>query len=287
MRIARLATGRQKVISFSGSFHGRSADSISATFLGKYRELGKPNVPFHEMAEFGDIDSVRGVADETTAAIILEPIQSMSGVREAEPTFFKELRLLCDDLGIVLIFDEVQTGVGRTGNWFFAGSDLAGGIYPDIISLAKALGSGVPVGACLVNDKVSASIKENDLGTTFGGGMIAMAAVLATLEAIEEDDMLSKARNFEMHLRDTLSGVDGISAIHGKGCLIGIEFADSCAPIHAQLLANKIITGTSSDPKVLRLLPPLSVSIAEANILIEQLINRSMSTDTARQANQA
>src|SRR4029078_10415713 len=106
MRIARLATGRQKGISFSGSFHGRSADSISATFLGKYRDLGKPNVPFHEMAEFGDIDSIRSVADDSTAAIILEPIQSMAGVREADPEFFKELRLLCDDRGIVLIFDE-------------------------------------------------------------------------------------------------------------------------------------------------------------------------------------
>ena len=283
MRIARLATGRQKVISFSGSFHGRSADSISATFLGKYRDLGKPNVPFHEMAEFGDIDSVRSVADDSTAAIILEPIQSMAGVREADPEFFKELRLLCNDLGIVLIFDEVQTGVGRTGNWFFAGSDLAGGIEPDIVSLAKALGSGVPVGACLVNDKVSAAIKENDLGTTFGGGMIAMAAVLATLEAIEEDEMLSNARKFEMHLRDSLSGVKGINAIRGRGCLIGIEFTESCGPVHAELLQNKIITGTSSDPKVLRLLPPLSVTIEEADMLTAQLVDSSAGVGTAAQ----
>ena len=283
MRIARLATGRQKVISFSGSFHGRSADSISATFLGKYRDLGKPNVPFHEMAEFGDIDSVRSVADDSTAAIILEPIQSMAGVREAAPEFFKELRLLCDDRGIVLIFDEVQTGVGRTGNWFFGGSDLAGGVEPDIVSLAKALGSGVPVGACLVNDKVSAAIKENDLGTTFGGGMIAMAAVLATLEAIEEDEMLSNARKFEMYLRDSLSGVKGINAIRGRGCLIGIEFAESCGPVHAELLQNKIITGTSSDPKVLRLLPPLSVTIEEADMLTAHLVDSSADVGTAAQ----
>ena len=283
MRIARLATGRQKVISFSGSFHGRSADSISATFLGKYRDLGKPNVPFHEMAEFGDIDSVRSVADDSTAAIILEPIQSMAGVREADPEFFKELRLLCDDRGIVLIFDEVQTGVGRTGNWFFGGSDLAGGVEPDIVSLAKALGSGVPVGACLVNDKVSAAIKENDLGTTFGGGMIAMAAVLATLEAIEEDEMLSNARKFEMYLRDSLSGIKGINAIRGRGCLIGIEFAESCGPVHAELLQNKIITGTSSDPKVLRLLPPLSVTIEEADMLTAHLVDSSAGVGTAAQ----
>ena len=120
---------------------------------------------------------------------MLEPIQSMAGVTEAPPEFFRGLREICDEHGIILIFDEIQTGVGRTGNWFFGGSELAGGVEPDIISLAKSLGSGVPVGACLVNDKVSANIKTNDLGTTFGGGMLAMAAVLGTLEAIENDLM--------------------------------------------------------------------------------------------------
>ncbi len=153
MRIARRATGREKIVTFSGGFHGRTADSISATFLGKYRDIGKPNVPGHVSAEFGDIKSVRAVADAETAAIMLEPIQSMAGVKEAPPTFFRELRELCDEIGACLIFDEVQTGIGRTGNWFFAGSELAGGVEPDIISLAKSLGSGVPVGACLVNEK--------------------------------------------------------------------------------------------------------------------------------------
>jgi acetylornithine/succinyldiaminopimelate/putrescine aminotransferase len=271
MRIARMATSREKIVSFSGSFHGRTADSISATFLGKYRDIGKPNVPFHEMAEFGDIVSVRKVAVEQTAAIILEPIQSMAGVREAEPEFFQELRSLCDERGILLIFDEVQTGIGRTGNWFFAGSDLAGGVEPDIISIAKSLGSGVPVGACLVNDAAAARIKENDLGTTFGGGMIAMAAVLSTLEAIEQDGMIDNAKKIEMYLRDSLAGASDIVAIHGKGCLLGIEFSDKCGPVHSKLLENKIITGTSSNANVLRLLPPLCVSFEEVDLLIDQL----------------
>lgn len=271
MRMARMATGREKVVTFSGSFHGRTADAISATFLGKYRELGRPNVPGHVSAEFGDIESVRSVADDETAAIMLEPIQSMAGVREADPIFFRELRSLCDELGIILIFDEVQTGVGRTGNWFFGGSDLAGGVEPDIISLAKSLGSGVPVGACLVNDKVSQNIKENDLGTTFGGGMLAMAAVLATLDAVEEDTMIANARTVESFLRDSLAGIPGVTEIRGKGCLLGIEFEDKCSPAHAKLLENKIITGTSSDPRVLRLLPPLSVTIDELNSFVSVL----------------
>lgn len=271
MRMARMATGREKIVTFSGGFHGRTADSISATFLGKYREIGKPNVPGHVAAEFGDIESVRAVADDETAAIMLEPIQSMAGVREAPPQFFRDLRELCDERGIILIFDEVQTGIGRTGNWFFGGSKLADGVEPDIISLAKSLGSGVPVGACLVNERVASYIKENDLGTTFGGGMLAMAAVVATLEAIENDGMIENAEKVEQHLRDSLAGAKGIVAIHGKGCLLGIEFEEKCAPVHARLLENKIITGTSSDPKVLRLLPPLCTTVNEIDALVQVL----------------
>jgi len=194
MRMARMTTGREKIITFSGGFHGRTADAISATFLGKYREIGKPNVPGHVQAEFGDIESVRDVADESVAGIMLEPIQSMAGVKMAASSFYRELRELCDERGIILIYDEVQTGVGRTGDWFFAGSSAGDGVVADIISLAKSLGSGIPVGACLVTEKIASHIRENDLGTTFGGGMIAMAAVTATLEAIENDGMLANVR---------------------------------------------------------------------------------------------
>jgi len=228
-------------------------------------------VPGHVCAEFGNIASVRELADDQTAAIMLEPIQSMAGVTEAPPEFFRELREICDEHGIILIFDEVQTGVGRTGNWFFGGSALAGAVEPDIISLAKSLGSGVPVGACLVNEKVSANIKTNDLGTTFGGGMLAMAATLATLEAIENDRMRENISEIENYLRAQLKEIEEVVAVHGKGGLIGLEFAENCRPFHAKLLENKIITGTSSDPRVLRLLPPLCVTKEEIDLLIEAL----------------
>ena len=257
MRMARMATGRENVITFTGGFHGRTADAISATFLGKYRELGRPNVPGHLEAEFGNIESVRALADENVAAIMLEPIQSMGGVRMAQPDFYRDLRALCDERGIVLIYDEVQTGVGRTGEWFFAGSENGAGVVPDVVTLAKALGSGVPVGACLVNDAIASHIKENDLGTTFGGGMLAMAAVTATLEAIENDRMLENVQRVESYLRERLREVERVVAVHGAGFLLGIEFADSAATVHKALLEKKIITGTSSNPKVLRLLPPL------------------------------
>ena len=271
MRMARMATGRTNIITFSGGFHGRTADAISATFLGRYREIGKPNVPGHLEAEFGDIESVRAVADASVAAIMLEPIQSMAGVRTAAPQFFHDLRELCDERDIVLIYDEVQTGVGRTGEWFFAGSLLSDGVVPDIVTLAKALGSGIPVGACLVSEQIASSIKENDLGTTFGGGMIAMAAVTATLEAIEEDEMLANVRSVEAYLRQRLKETEQVVRVRGAGFLLGLEFADKAAPIHKALLDHRIITGTSSDPNVLRLLPPLCLKASEVDLFADIL----------------
>src|ERR1051325_1210188 len=257
MRMARMTTGRENIITFSGGFHGRTADAISATFLGKYREIGKPNVPGHLKAEFGDLESVRALADDSVAAIMLEPIQSMAGVTMAEPSFYRALRNLCDERGIVLIYDEVQTGVGRTGDWFFAGNEAGDTVVPDIVTLAKALGSGIPVGACLVTEEIASHIKENDLGTTFGGGMIAMAAVVGTLEAIENDEMLANVREVESYLRCRLSEIEQVVSVQGRGFLLGLEFADTAKPVHEALLERKVITGTSSNPKVLRLLPPL------------------------------
>jgi acetylornithine aminotransferase/acetylornithine/N-succinyldiaminopimelate aminotransferase len=274
MRMARMTTGREKIITFSGGFHGRTADAISATFLGKYRDIGKPNVPGHLEAEFGNIGSVRELADETVAAIMLEPIQSMAGVRMAQPDFYRSLRTLCDERGIVLIYDEVQTGVGRTGEWFFAGSEAGAGVVPDIVTLAKALGSGVPAGACLVTDAIASHIKENDLGTTFGGGMLAMAAVTATLEAIDNDRMLANVKRVEAYLRNRLAEVEHVVAVHGLGFLIGIEFADKAARIHSRLLERKIITGTSNNPNVLRLLPPLCLREEHVDLLISAMDER-------------
>jgi acetylornithine aminotransferase/acetylornithine/N-succinyldiaminopimelate aminotransferase len=272
MRLARMKTGRGNVVTFTGGFHGRTADAISATFLGKYRELGRPNVPGHLCAEFGKIESVAALADETVAAVMLEPIQSMAGVREADPEFFRALRAMCDERGMLLVFDEVQTGVGRTGDWFFAGGEAAGGVVPDVLTLAKALGSGVPVGACLTTEAVASAIRENDLGTTFGGGMLAMAAVAATLEAVEVDGMLENARLLEAHLRVRLKELPHVARVRGRGLLLGVEFGEEiAAKVHKALLEERIITGTSSDARVLRLLPPLCLLREEADLFIDAL----------------
>ena len=272
MRMARMLTGREKIITFAGGFHGRTADAISATFLGKYRDLGRPNVPGHLRAEFGSLASVAALADETVAAVMLEPIQSMAGVRQAAPEFYRALRGLCDERAMLLIYDEVQTGVGRTGEWFFAGGAAGDRVVPDIITLAKALGSGVPVGACLTTDKVAAAIKENDLGTTFGGGMLAMAAVVATLEAIERDGMLANAAAREAQLAARLSELPPVAGVRGRGLLLGVEFREEiAAKVHGALLARRVITGTSSDARVLRLLPPLCLQREEVDLFVSAL----------------
>jgi acetylornithine aminotransferase/acetylornithine/N-succinyldiaminopimelate aminotransferase len=214
---------------------------------------------------------VAALADDSVAAIMLEPIQSMAGVKMAAPSFYRALRELCDERGIVLIYDEVQTGIGRTGDWFFAGSEAGDGVVPDIVTLAKALGSGIPVGACLVTEKIASHIKENDLGTTFGGGMVAMAAALATLEAIETDGMLENVRDVELYLRERLKEIEQVVKVHGHGLLLGLEFVDAAKTVHEGLLAQRIITGTSSDPKVLRLLPPLCLQKKDVDLFIDGL----------------
>jgi acetylornithine aminotransferase/acetylornithine/N-succinyldiaminopimelate aminotransferase len=214
---------------------------------------------------------VAALAVDSVAAIMLEPIQSMAGVKMAAPSFYRALRELCDERGIVLIYDEVQTGIGRTGDWFFAGSEAGDGVVPDIVTLAKALGSGIPVGACVVTEKIASHIKENDLGTTFGGGMVAMAAALATLEAIETDGMLENVRDVELYLRERLKEIEQVVEVHGHGLLLGLEFVDAAKTVHEGLLAQRIITGTSSDPKVLRLLPPLCLQKKDVDLFIDGL----------------
>src|SRR5688500_18626382 len=164
------------------------------------------------------------------------------------------------------MYDEVQTGVGRAGEWFFAGCSAGDSVVPDILTLAKALGSGVPVGACLVTEGVASHIKENDLGTTFGGGMLAMAAVTATLEAIEEDGMLENVREVDSYLRRRLREIPQVAGVRGLGFLLGIESKERAAPVHQSLLERRIITGTSSDSHVLRLLPPLCLKREEIDL---------------------
>ena len=259
IKLARMIKGKPGIISFTGAFHGRTAAALSATGIPKIRDASKPIMSGHYYAEFGDSRAVEDIlkANEV-AGIILEPIQSMAGVVEADPSFFKELRELCDRYNCFLIYDEIQTGIGRVGDFCFAGRY---GILPDMVTFGKSIASGVPMGAVMTSDAICEAVAVGDLGTTFGGNPIASRALLATLEVIQAESLLENVKKVSAEVKEKLSELDAISRVRGEGFLLGVEFKErQASEVQAYLLENKIITGTSGHDKVLRLLPPLCLN---------------------------
>jgi acetylornithine/N-succinyldiaminopimelate aminotransferase len=271
MKIARYLTGRKKIISFEGSFHGRTPGSLSATGLVKYREKVSPLLDGHVYAPFGDGAAVEHLLDTDTAAVILEPIQSMGGVRMGRPEYYNSLGDMCRRAGAMLIYDEVQTGMGRTGEYFFASRY---GVVPDMVTLAKGIASGIPVGAVLMTEQIASQIKTGDLGTTFGGGMIAAAALEATVDVIEDERLLENVRVNSEYLFAELSSLPKIEEVRGLGYLVGIKFKGGDAkPYQQALLERRIITGLADDTSVLRLLPPLTLRRPEIDLFLKEISN--------------
>jgi len=269
MGIARRLTGRTRIISFEGGFHGRTPGSISACGLPKYRKDISPLLEGHDQAPFDDLETLTRMIGTDTAAVILEPIQSMGGVRMGGPEFYRGLRELCDEAGAMLIYDEIQTGMGRTGEFFFAGRY---GVVPDLVSLAKGIASGVPMGAVLMTDDVAAEIKHGDLGTTFGGGMLAAAALEATVAVIREELLLENVRACFDYLKSELARIPIVSEVRGLGYLLGLKFKGPTAKmVQETLLERRIITGLADDPSVLRLLPPLTLRRPEIDLFLGAL----------------
>lgn len=269
IKIARKVTGRLKVISFAGSFHGRTPGSLSATALPKYREGVRPLLDGHLYAPFDDLAALDALMDADTAAVLLEPIQSMGGVRIGAAGFYQGLRELCDRHGALLIYDEVQTGMGRTGEFFFAGRE---GVLPDLLTTAKAIASGIPMGAVLMTEALAAPIKSGDLGTTFGGGPIACAALEATIGVIRDEQLLENVRVNSAYLFTELGKLPFVEEVRGLGYLVGITFkTGSAKPYQQGLLERRIITGLADDPQVLRLLPPLTLKQPEMDAFLQSL----------------
>jgi len=266
MRLARRFTGRTDVLSFDGGFHGRTADAISAAGLAKYREMGKPNVPGHRLAPFGDLAAAEAALDEDVAAILLEPIQSLAGVVTAPASYFQGLRTLCDEHGVKLIYDEVQTGFGRTGTFFFAGRH---GVVPDLVTLAKGIGSGFPMGAVLVSEEIATTVKPEDYGTTFGGGPLACAAAEATVRVILEEGLLGNVRAGSHRLEQGLAGLARVREVRGEGFLLGVALDRPARPVREALLERGFLVGGSDLPDVLRLLPPLVLTAEEIDRFLE------------------
>ncbi|MGB3545166.1 aspartate aminotransferase family protein, partial [Rubrivirga sp.] len=269
LKLARAFTGRSRVVAFAGGFHGRTLGALAATYGDKYHAPYRDILPETTWLPFGwEGATEEALAGEDVAAVILEPMQSMAGITEAAPDFYRALREICDRTGTVLIFDEVQTGVGRTGTFTY-GEHV--GVTPDLITLAKSLGAGVPVGAVLVSDAIAATVKSGDQGTTFGGGMLAMAAVHAALSVLEDESLMDRAVALFDRLEMGLLALDAVTEVRGRGCLIGASFDRPAAPIRDALRDAGVIVGTSGRADTLRLMPPLTTSDLEVDDFIARL----------------
>lgn len=265
--LARKATGRQTIVSVGGGWHGRTAACLAVTDGAKY-EAGarRAGLPLSIKVPFNDAAAMTATVDREVAAVIVEPVQGLTGARDCSVAFLEAARHACDRAGAVLIFDEIQCGAGRSGAFTAA---QAFGVTPDIITMAKGLASGVPIGAMVATPALTAELKIGDLGSTFGGGPLACAAALATLEVIDDERLLENVATVSAYLR---TGAAKIKVpVQGRGLLLGLRMPKPAADIQKALFRHRVLTGTASDPAILRLLPPLNFSIGEADLLLDAL----------------
>ena len=262
------------VISMEGCFHGRTLATIATG--KKAMQNGFDPIPAgFKKVPFNDFEAVKSAIDNEVAAIIVEPIQGEGGINPADKEFLQQLRQLCDEKDIVLIFDEVQTGVGRTGRWFAKDHY---GVQPDIMTLAKGLGGGVPIGAILSNEKVSQAIEFGDHGTTFGGNPLMCASALAVLHTIEEENLLQVAEEKGAWLKQQIAALDepSIVKIKGKGLMIGVEFTFETKPLVVEMMHNGVLANATAG-NVLRLVPPLNISYDELKEVLN-VLKKSLET---------
>jgi acetylornithine aminotransferase/acetylornithine/N-succinyldiaminopimelate aminotransferase len=259
VKMALKATGRSRVIAMHGGFHGRTAGALSLTHLGGYRNQFPEIVRDTVAVPFGDIEALSAALGGDTAAVILEPIQSMAGMHIAPEVYYRDLVAACHANGTLVVFDEVQTGMGRLGASFAATLFDA---RADLVTLAKGIGNGFPLAAVLATREVAATVTVGEQGTTFGGGPMACAAGLAVLDAIASQGLVAHAAAMELVARRLL--VTGpVIAVRGRGLLLGLETRSPAQPIVQELLAHGILVGTAADPHVMRLMPPLIVTESE------------------------
>jgi len=255
LKVALLLTGRKRLAAFDGGWHGRTLLALSVTDDPKITQpFAEQLVPCLRLP-FGDLAALATADFTDVAGVILEPIQSMAGIKTASKAWFQALRAKCDASGTLLVFDEIQTGMGRLGRPFAA---QVYGVRPDLITSAKGLASGLPMGALLMTAAVASRLKAGDLGSTFGGGPLACAALQATVDVIEGEGLMANARAAAARLREELGG-SLVTEVLGEGLLLGLRTPHAAA-LKAHLLASRILVGGSGDPSVLRLMPPLNVS---------------------------
>ena len=268
LRIALRTTGRRHVTAIEGSFHGRTAAAGAVTWGAQAKWYAFPRAPFNvSFLPRGDVAAIRSRVTRRTAAVIVEPVQGLAGAVDLGGEFLAALRRRCDEVGALLIFDEVQCGVGRTGQPFAANLY---GVVPDLLTTAKALGNGFPCAALLMPAQISAQLPVESLGTTFGGGPMACAAIEAVLDAIESQQLLPRVRHLGALIRESCI-VGPVCAHQGAGLLVGLRTTRPAKEIQAELLECGVLAGTSSDSHVLRLLPPFILEDEHVELLRDAL----------------
>jgi len=257
--------GKFHIITFDGAFHGRTIATIAAGGQEKYIEGFGPKAPGFLKVPFGDIAAVKDAITEETAAILIEPVQGEGGIRPVPKEFLQELRRLCDEYGLLLILDEVQSGVGRTGRLF---AHEWSGVTPDIMAVAKGIGGGFPMGACLATSEAASGMVAGTHGSTYGGNPLAMAVGNAVLDVVLEDGFLEHVRDVALVFRQGLAALKDrfpeiIEDVRGEGLMLGIKAKIPVAELLAAVRAEKLL-GVPAGDNVLRLLPPLTVTAQEA-----------------------
>jgi len=267
LRMACMATGRKKILAITQGFHGRTAAAAAVTWNSE-RWYGFPSLPFEvDFIPRDDVAAATDMIGDDIAAVIFEPVQGVAGAYDLSTDFLRALRELTAQHGALLIADEVQSGVGRCGHFFAV---QAHEIKPDILTSAKALGGGIPCGAVLCSHAMAANFGTGDLGSTFGGGPIAAAAIAATLDAIEDESLLTNVRSAEAAIRNQCV-VGPVTGIQGMGLLLGLKCDRPALEIRDALLEQDILTGTSGDPTILRILAPLVLESRHIDHLAEAL----------------
>jgi acetylornithine/succinyldiaminopimelate/putrescine aminotransferase len=268
LKLAFRISQRREITAIEGSFHGRTAAAGAITWGARHKWYGFPRAPFEvKFIPRRDSAAIAAHVNEDTAAVVVEPVQGVGGAFDLGREFLVALRERCDQSGALLIFDEVQCGVGRTGHPFAANLY---GVTPDMITTAKALGNGFPCAALLMSARVAAALTLDSLGTTFGGGPMASAAIEAVIEAIESENLLERVRRVGAYIRNTCM-VGPVRAHQGAGFLTGLRTSRPAKEVHAALLARGILAGTSADPEILRLLPPYILEEEHVDLLRDAL----------------
>jgi acetylornithine aminotransferase len=264
LKISR-RTGRSRIVAAQGAFHGRTMGALSMTGQPSKREPFAPLLKGITHVPYGDVSAMSRGVTKKTAMVIVEPIMGEAGVITPDDGYLTELRIICDRVGALLVFDCVQTGIGRTGQWFGFEHEK---VQPDVITLAKGIGGGLPLGATIAYGKAAQLLEPGDHGTTFGGNPIACAAANAVLDVIESKKLMQSAKVFEKKIKKSLSAVPGVSEVRGRGLLLGIELATPIAKkVTAEMLDAGIIVNAANE-KTIRIAPPLIVTMTQVEKFI-------------------